>query len=171
MGMDPHRLWEVKWLAHDCPASEQVESTFGLQTGGLAIGLLPCGTWEQENVLEPHSASASLPQHTPFPGAPGRSWSLPSLSWAWASRQHPSRSVFKAGLSWIWWRKRTWACQMSWPPPMSPALFTPNHSQPLTPDVSTTAKSIFLKNMIELLRKTSVVNAYEEGSIFKIASA
>lgn len=50
MGMDPHRLQEVKQLAHGYPASEQVESTFGLQTGGLAMGLLPCGTWEQENV-------------------------------------------------------------------------------------------------------------------------
>lgn len=106
-----------------------------------------------KRMSENHTVPVSLSQHTHFTGAAGRSSRLPSLGWAWASRQHPSRSVFKAGLSWTWWRRRAWACQMSWPPPMPPALLAPNHSQPLIADVSTTAKSIFNKNMIDYVKQ------------------
>lgn len=49
---------------------------------------------------------------------------------------------------------------------MPPAHLTPKPSQPLTPDVSTTVKSIFLKHLIELLFKIIVLNVYENWSIF-----
>lgn len=40
MGMTPHRLPEVKWLAHGCPVSKPVvESTSGLEILGPAMGL------------------------------------------------------------------------------------------------------------------------------------
>lgn len=99
VGVKPPSLREVEWFAQGRPAS----IAGGRQSRRQATNPEPfCGppllggTREQDNVSGPSSASSPLSQATATACSSRR-----EPSFAQASRGHSSRSVFKAGLSWM----------------------------------------------------------------------